>query len=142
MAKGVWVMRTAVMVSILAHASLIGAAGLRKPAHVPAEPPPAADVWAGTTAMPLGGEELLDVDVTGASAAETPPVALPAPAAPQANDAVPDKPSVESPTPPVVPDKPIPNDKPTAQDKPAPRVPPTSPARGPVKTPDASKPKP
>lgn len=134
MAKGAWVMRTAVMVSILAHASLIGAAGLRKPAPTPEEPPPAADVLGGTSVMPTGSEELLDVDVMGGSAAETPaPVAPPAPVVPAGTDDQ-DEAPVDPPKPPSVPDKPVPNDKPSDQDKPAPRAPP--------KTPDAPKPKP
>jgi outer membrane biosynthesis protein TonB len=133
MAKRAWVMRTAVMVSILAHASLIGAAGLRKTTQAPAEPPPAADVWAGTTAMPVGSEELLDVDVMGGSAAETPPVALAAPAAPAADETH-EEASPEPVKPPAAPDKPVANDKPIVPDKPAPKAP--------VKTPETQKPKP
>ncbi len=130
-------MRTAVVVSILAHASLIGAAGLRKPVQAPVEPPPTGDVWAGTTAMPVGSEELLDVDVMGGSAAETPPAAHPAPATPAADespDQAPDQAAAEPAKPPTVPDKPIANDKPSVPDKPAPKTP--------AKAPEASKPKP
>lgn len=133
MAKRAWVMRTAVMVSILAHASLIGAAGLRKPVQVPVEPPPIGDVWAGTTAMPVGSEELLDVDVMGGSAAETPPAAPPAPAMPVADETHDDA-IVEPAKPAPVPDKPVATDKPSVPDKPAPKAP--------AKTPEAPKPKP
>ncbi len=118
MAKRAWVMRTAVVVSILAHVSLIGAAGLRKPAQAPAEPTPTADVWAGTTAMPVGSEELLDVDLMGGSAAETPPAAPPAPAAPVADET-----PAEPVKPPVAADKPVANDKPSVPDKPTPKAP-------------------
>lgn len=131
--KGAWVMRTAVVVSILAHASLIGAAGLRKPAPAPAEPTPTPDVWAGTTAMPVGSEELLDVDVLGGSAAETPPAAPPAPATPAADETHDEAPA-DPVKPPAVPDKPVANDKPNVPDKPAPKAAP--------KAPDAPKSKP
>lgn len=133
MAKGAWVMRTAVMVSILAHASLIGAAGLRKPSPAPVEPPPEANILGGTTFLPVDSEELVDVDTMGGSAPETPPAAPPAPIAPSGNDDQ-DEAPVELPQAPSVPDKPVPKDQPKAEDKPAPKPAP--------KTPEAPKPKP
>ncbi len=114
MAKGTWVMRTAVVVSILAHASLIGAAGLRRSATPQPELTPPVDVWAGTTALPVGGDELQDVDVVGSSPAEAAPAAPPAaPATPAtpAENAVPADPPKP---PPVLPDKPVDKDKPAA----------------------------
>lgn len=114
MAKGAWVMRTAVVVSILAHASLIGAAGLRKQTPVREEPPPVADVWAGTTSMPVGSEELVDVDTLGGSAPQTAPAPTPIPAMPSGPDTQ-DEAPVEAPKPPVVPEKPAPQDKPAAE---------------------------
>ncbi|MRG95991.1 hypothetical protein [Polyangium spumosum] len=59
-----WVMQGAVVVSILAHASFLAAAGLRPPRPAPEELAPPADTWAGTTSAPIGGE-LHEVDVTG-----------------------------------------------------------------------------
>ncbi|MBK9258883.1 MAG: hypothetical protein IPM54_03500 [Polyangiaceae bacterium] len=128
MAKGAWVMRTAVMVSILAHASLIGAAGLRKAAPAPDEPPQAADLLAGTTALPADAEELHEVDVLGGSAAQTPPAAPPAPpAAPAGQDD--DEAPAEPPKPPVAQDKPVTQDKPSVSDEPAPKPVPKVPAK-------------
>ncbi|HRI67994.1 MAG TPA: hypothetical protein PK156_27345, partial [Polyangium sp.] len=116
MAKGTWVMRTAVMVSILAHASLIGAAGLRKAPVLPVEPPAEANILGGTASVPVDSEELVDVDTVGGSAPETPPAAPPAPVAPSGSDDQ-DEVPVEPAKPPSVPDKPVPNDKPKAEDK-------------------------
>ncbi len=125
MAKGAWVMRTAVVVSILAHASLIGAAGLRKQTPVREEPPPTADVWAGTTSIPVGSEELVDVDTLGGSAPQTAPAPTPIPAMPSGADTQ-DEAPVEAPKPPVVPEKPVPKDKPAAE-----KQPPKAPAKAP-----------
>ncbi len=130
MAKGAKVMRTAVVLSILAHASLIGAAGLRKQPPVPEEPPPVADVWAGTTSLPVGSEELVDVDTLGGSAPQTPPAPTPTPAMPSGADTQ-DEAPVEAPKPPVVPEKPVPKDKP-AVEKPA--------QKAPAKAPETPKP--
>lgn len=128
MASGTWVMRTAVVVSILAHASLIGAAGLRKPSSDQAELAPPTDVWAGTTALPTGSEELVDVDTMGGSspAPEAPAVPAPMPAAPSGNDSA-DEIPVEPEPAPAVPDKPVEPDKPKVQE--------------PKKAPEAPKPK-
>ncbi|MDI1432558.1 hypothetical protein [Polyangium sorediatum] len=99
-----WVMQGAVIVSILAHASLIAAAGLRKE-HAPEELAPPADTWAGTTAAPIGGE-LHEVDVTGSeigSAPAEPPAPAPAPAAPnEPPAAAPNEPAEPPPPPPKV----------------------------------------
>lgn len=131
MAKGAKVMRTAVVLSILAHASLIGAAGLRKQPPAVEEPPPVADVWAGTTSLPVGSEELVDVDTLGGLAPQTPPAPTPTPAMPSGPDTQ-DEAPVEPAKPPVVPEKPVPKDKPAAE-KPAPKAPPAP-------KPDAEKP--
>jgi len=121
MAKGAWVMRTAVMVSILAHASLIGAAGLRRAARAPAEPPAAVDLLAGTTALPAFADDVHDVDVVGGSGAEAPPAAPPAPAAGQD---VRDEAPVDPPPPKIAQDKPTPKQPPktTAPSRPLPLV--------------------
>jgi outer membrane biosynthesis protein TonB len=124
-------MRTAVVVSILAHASLLAAAGLRKPASVPDELAPPTDVWAGTTSLPTGSEELVDVDTMGGSSRETPPTPAPAPAAPSGDDSADDAP-VEPPNDP--PKAPVVPDKQVGPDKPAPKDPP--------KTPETPKPQP
>lgn len=129
-------MRAAVVVSILAHASLIGAAGLRKPPSAPAELAPPTDVWAGTTALPTGSEELVDVEALGGSSPETPPAPPALPAAPSGNDST-DEIPIE-PSPPVVPDKPAEPDKPKAK---APEKTP-EPVRPKVDPPKAEKPEP
>ncbi|HVK70749.1 MAG TPA: hypothetical protein VM694_40115, partial [Polyangium sp.] len=99
-----WVMQGAVIVSILAHASLIAAAGLRKE-RAPEELAPPADTWAGTTAAPIGGE-LHEVDVTGSEvggAPAEPPGPAPAPAAPsEPPAAAPSEPAEPPPPPPKV----------------------------------------
>jgi outer membrane biosynthesis protein TonB len=122
-------MRAAVVVSILAHASLIGAAGLRKSSSAPVELAPPTDVWAGTTALPTGSEELVDVEALGGSSPETQPAPPALPAAPPGNDSTDDIPI--EPAPPVVPDKPAEPDKPKVKE----------PSKTPEKTPEPAKPK-
>ncbi len=78
-----WVMQGAVIVSILAHASLIAAAGVRtERAPAPKDDlAPPVDTWAGTTSVPMGGE-LHEVDVTGSEIGGAPsPPPAPAPVA-------------------------------------------------------------
>jgi len=141
MASRAWMMRTAVVVSILAHASLIGAAGLRKPSSAPVELAPPTDVWAGTTAMPTGSEELVDVEALGGSSPETPPAPPATPAAPSGNDSA-DEIPIE-PSPPVVPDKPSEPDKPKVKEpSKTPEKAPEKAAKPKVDPPKAEKPEP
>lgn len=131
-------MRAAVVVSILAHASLIGAAGLRTSSPAPVELTPPTDVWAGTTALPTGSEELVDVDTQGGSAPETRPAPAPMPAAPAGNDTA-DEVPVEPPSAPstsTVPDKPSVPDKPKVQEPQETKEP-----KEPKKAPEIAKPK-
>ncbi|MDC3959380.1 hypothetical protein [Polyangium jinanense] len=123
-----WVMQGTVIVSILAHASLIAAAGLRKE-RAPEELTPPADTWAGTTAAPIGGE-LHEVDVTGSEVGGAPgqPAPAPAPAAPpEPPAAAPSEPAEPPPPPPKV-DPP----KPKA-DPPKPKADPPKPKADPPK---------
>jgi outer membrane biosynthesis protein TonB len=87
-----WAMRAAVAVSILAHAAVISASGLRRQQPTKADPPPAADQWTGNTSMPVGGE-LHDVDLAGGQ---------PSPAVPPSPQTTPAPEPAASPPEPVV----------------------------------------
>ena len=67
-----WAMRTAVVVSILAHAAVISASGLRRERPDETEAPLPPDQWSGNTSMPVGGE-LHDVDLAGGQPGPTVP---------------------------------------------------------------------
>ena len=125
-----WVMQGAVVVSILAHVSLIAAAGLRKERAPAEELAPPVDTWAGTTSAPIGGE-LHEVDVSGSETlggSGEPPAPAPAPAAPsEPPAAAPNEPAEPPPPPKVDPPKP-------KVDPPKPNVAPPTPKSAP-KTP-------
>ncbi|MDI1481503.1 hypothetical protein [Polyangium sp. y55x31] len=130
-----WVMQGAVIVSILAHASLIAAAGLRKE-RAPEELAPPADTWSGTTAAPIGGE-LHEVDVAGSETfggSSQPPA--PAPATPSEPPAAAPSEPAEPPPPPPKADPP----KPKA-DPPKPKADPPKPKADPPKPKEPKEPK-
>ncbi|UQA60003.1 hypothetical protein [Polyangium aurulentum] len=88
MASNRWAMRAAIVVSILAHAAVISASGLRRERAAEVDPPLPPDQWSGNTAMPVGGE-LHDVDLAGGQpgptvppSPETTPAPEPTPPAP------------------------------------------------------------
>ncbi|MDI1444374.1 hypothetical protein [Polyangium sp. 6x1] len=127
-----WVMQGAVIVSILAHASLIAAAGLRKE-RAPEDFAPPVDTWAGTTSAPIGGE-LHEVDVTGSEVGGTPsPPEAPAPA-----PAAPSEPPAAAPSEPA---EPPPPPAPPKVDPPKPKADPPKPKVDPPKPKEPKEPK-